>query len=191
MVLLSHLGQKDSFLRLRLVWSWQVPDKMPSHSSYIKHMLYMYGLSWGSWSFQSVSHFWILGEKIFVAEFGPGVHANQRDMVVGSRCCLCLSGPCFFKPLDTPILNNQWIMKASCERMPINHVADLSCLFLTSFHFPLVPVIASCIHYLVLALFPFDVFHLKLMHFNSSRRVLAWVYLPIQSNRPVMDLVKS
>ena len=133
---------------------------------------------------------WILGE-IFVATFGPGVHARLRDMVMGTRCCLCVClDPASLSQLDTPVLNNQWIIKASCERLPTNLVPDLSCLFLTSFHFPLVPIIASCIFYLVLVLFPFDVFHLKWMHFSSSRRALAWIYLLIQSNRPVMDLVE-
>ena len=91
---------------------------------------------------------------------------------VADAVYVCLD-PVSSSQLDTPVLNNQWIIKASCEHLPTSHVADLSCLFLTSFHLPLVPVIASCIYYLVLALFPFDVFHLKWMHFNSSRRVLA------------------
>ena len=102
---------------------------------------------------------------------------------------VCLD-PASLSQLNTPVLNNRWIIKASCERLPTSLVPDLSCLFLTSFHFPLVPIIASCIFYLVLTLFPFDVFHLKWLHFSSSRRALAWIYLLIQSNRPVMDLVE-
>lgn len=140
------LGQKDSFLRFRLVWSWQVVDKMPLHSFFLKKKVLfavlvevLDSICWGPTSgLWERIYSWPSLDQVYT----PGLTMPIKRVLswVLSAVYVCLDfNP--VRPLDTLILDNQWIMKASCEHPPTSLLTtDLSYLFPTCFCFLLVPV---------------------------------------------------
>lgn len=134
---------------------------MPSHSSYRKYVQCIYVLVEVPDPVISVS---LLdpGREALLAKCGSDVHpwpshTNQRNMVMGTTCHWCLSGSCFFQLAGLTNPQQPVDPKARSERLPTSLlVLDLLCLFPTSFHSSLVPVISDCwpshIYYLALLL---------------------------------------